>query len=264
MNIGVIGLGIVGSAYKDGFTLWGHAVVGYDKKGKNNFSKILNCDLVFICVPTPSKKDGSCDISIIASVLSKLSKSNYSGEAVICSTVEPGSTNKLQLRYKNLKISCVPEILRERCAFKDFVDNSKVLVIGTNRLKSYHLIKKCFSKKMNSYHTTPEEAEIFKYFNNTFAALKVVYGNIIYDISKKFNANYSKIKKIYIATGKTKDFYLDVNEKLRGYAGVCLPKDTLALSRLIKKKGLKFSLINSIHRDNLKLKKTVFKGMRKK
>ena len=76
MNIGVIGLGIVGSAYKDGFTLWGHTVTGYDKKGKNNFRKILNCDLVFICVPTPSKKDGSCDISIIASVLSKLSKSN--------------------------------------------------------------------------------------------------------------------------------------------------------------------------------------------
>ena len=48
---------------------------------------------------------------------------------------------------------------------------------------------------MNPYRTTPEEAEIFKYFNNTFATLKVVYANIIYDISKKFNANYSKIKK---------------------------------------------------------------------
>lgn len=264
MKIGVVGLGIVGAAYKKGFKYWGHSVVGYDKKRKNNFQDILVSDCVYICVPTPSRKDGSCDTSIIASVLNKLLKANYSGEVVICSTVEPGSTKKMQAKFKKLKISCVPETLRERCAFKDFINNSKVLVIGTKSLKSYQKIKKCFSKKMKFYHTTPEEAEIFKYFNNTFAALKVVYGNIIYDISKKFNANYSKVKEIYISTGKAKDLYLDVNEKLRGYAGVCLPKDTLALSKLIKKKGLKYSLINSIHQDNLKLKKTVFTGMRKK
>lgn len=264
MNLGVIGLGVVGSAYRDGFRHWGHSVKEYDKQGNYNFQNLLSCDCIYICVPTPSKIDGSCDVSIISSVLSKLSNSNYKGETIICSTVEPGSTSKLQNKFKNLKLSCVPETLRERFAYKDFIDNSKVLVIGTKKKKSFNKIKSCFVKKMKFFHTTPEEAEMFKYFNNTFAALKVVYANIIYDICKKFNANYSKVKKIYISTGKAKDFYLDVNDKLRGYAGACLPKDTLALSQLMKKLGLSYKLIKSIHMDNLKLKKTVFKGMRKK
>ena len=56
--------------------------------------------------------------------------------------------------------------------------------------------------------------------------------------------------------------YLSVSKYLRGYAGICLPKDTRAIIALLKKLNLKFDLIKSIEFDNKKYKKTVFKGMR--
>ena len=109
----------------------------------------------------------------------------------------------------------------------------------------------------------PDEAEIFKYFNNCYAALRVVFANIFYEISKKKNCNYKKIKDIYIKTGKAIDMYLDVNKDLRGYAGMCLPKDVRAIKYYMKKKRMNFNLINQIDLDNNRLKKTVFRGMRK-
>ena len=80
---------------------------------------------------------------------------------------------------------------------------------------------------------------------------------------KKKNCNYKKIKDIYIKTGKAVDMYLNVNKNLRGYAGMCLPKDVRALKHHMKKMRISFNLINQIDLDNNKLKKTVFKGMRK-
>jgi len=56
--------------------------------------------------------------------------------------------------------------------------------------------------------------------------------------------------------------YLDVNPNLRGYGGMCLPKDTQAIASLLKQLDLDFELINSVHTDNEKFKKTVFNGMR--
>jgi len=57
--------------------------------------------------------------------------------------------------------------------------------------------------------------------------------------------------------------YLDVNKDLRGYAGMCLPKDVRAITYHMKKMRINFKLIDQIDLDNNKLKKTVFKGMRK-
>ena len=263
MNLGVIGAGVVGSAYIKGLKKWGHRVAVYDIKLQNPFSEILSSKIIFICVPSPSKKNGECDTSIIESVIRKLNLNLYKGEVVICSTVYPGFTKKMQIKYKKISISCVPELLRERFAYQDFIKNSKVIVIGTKHKKTFNLIRKCFPKSKKIFFVTTNEAEIFKYFNNVYASLRVVFANIFYEISKTFDANYIKVKNIYIKTGKAKDIYLDVNEKLRGYAGVCLPKDTLALMKLIENKKLKFNLIESIHKDNQRFKKTVFKGMRK-
>ena len=70
------------------------------------------------------------------------------------------------------------------------------------------------------------------------------------------------IKNAYIKTGKAIDMYLDVYPELRGYGGMCLPKDTKALASLIKKLDLPFSLLDVVTEDNSKVKKTVFNGMR--
>jgi UDP-glucose 6-dehydrogenase len=84
----------------------------------------------------------------------------------------------------------------------------------------------------------------------------------MYEICNKLDCDYTTIKNAYIKTGKAIDMYLDVNPDLRGYGGMCLPKDTQALAALMNELDLDYNLINSIHSDNTKFKKTVFNGMR--
>ena len=261
MKIGVIGIGVLGKAYVRGFNSWGHNVFPYDIKGNFDFKKILKTDICFICVPSPSLKNGDCDTRIVESVLRKLSKESFSGVICIASTVNIGFTSSSISKFKNLKICSVPELLKERSSAKDFLNN-KIIVVGTTDKKKFLTVKRCFKNKI-FYMVKPDEAEIFKYFNNCYAALRVVFGNIFYEISKRKNCDYKKIKDIYIKTGKAIDMYLDVNKNLRGYAGMCLPKDVRAIKYHIKKTKINFNLINQIDLDNKRLKKTVFKGMRK-
>ena len=264
MKIGIIGLGVVGNANLKGFQMLKHDVLVHDKKLKTSTKNLLKTKMIFLCVPTPSKKNGSCDISILESVVKDLCNIKYKGLIIIRSTVSPGTTLKMQKKYKNKKIIFSPEFLRERCAIEDFIKNQNLLVIGTKNKNYFNMIKKAHKNiPKNIVQLSENEAELLKYFNNAFASLRIVFANIFYDLSKKYKSNYAKIKNTYIKTKKANDLYLDVNENLRGYGGMCLPKDTSNLVHLIKKNKLNFKLIEAIHKDNNKFKKTVFKNMRK-
>ena len=85
----------------------------------------------------------------------------------------------------------------------------------------------------------------------------------MYEVCESLNCNYTKVKDTFIKRGTTKDLYLDVNKNFRGYAGVCLPKDTRALDSFRKELGMDLKLFETIEQENNKFKKTVFKGMRK-
>ena len=183
MNIGIIGLGVLGKAYKKGFQKWGHKIISYDIKGNYNFNNLHKADVVFICVPSPNNKNGSCDTSIVKSVIAKLNILKFKGIVAIASTIEIGFTSKIKTLYKSLKICCVPELLKERSAKNDFLKN-EIVVIGTNNKSIYLKVKKCFKNK-RILMVKPEEAEIFKYFNNSYAALRIIFANIFYEISKR-------------------------------------------------------------------------------
>lgn len=263
MKIGIIGAGVVGNALKHGFEQLGHETYIHDIKLPTAINDVLDTDIVFICVPSPSSVDGNCDTTIIEGVIKELNTCNYTGIIAIKTTVVPGFTETMIAHYKNLTICFVPEFLRERCAIDDFVNQHMLLAVGTHDKNVYTQIIDAhghFPKQ--SIQMTPTEAELLKYFNNVYAALRVSFANIMYELSCKLDCDYTAIKNAYIMTGKAKDIYLDVNSQLRGYSGPCLPKDTKALSVLIKTLGLDYDLIESIHTDNEKFDKTVFPGMR--
>lgn len=263
MRIGIIGVGCVGSANRDGFRHIGHDVVEHDPRLGTAIESIKNTEISFVCVPTPSNDDGSCDTSIIESVLDELDNIGYRGIVAIRSTVVPGFTQSQIEKHRNLAICFVPEFLRERCAFDDFINNHKLLAVGTHDIWVYRKIVQAHGTlPENTEHLTPNEAEILKYFNNVYAALRVTFANVMYEICQNLDADYSSIKNAYIKTGKAIDLYLDVSPGFRGYGGMCLPKDTKALSRLIDRLGLEFNLIKSIDSDNSKFDSTVFNGMR--
>jgi UDPglucose 6-dehydrogenase len=262
MKIGIIGIGVIGTACKYGFEKLGHEIKIHDIKLNTSINEVLETKVTFICVPTPSNSDGSCNTSIVEKVVNELKDNNYKGIVAIKSTVTPTTTSSLMEKTK-LKMCFVPEFLRERCAISDFIENHDILAIGAEDSFVYETIKKCHGNyPKNVVQMKPTEAELLKYYSNVFNALKITFANEMYEICEKLNIDYTTIKDSFIKRGTTKDIYLDVNENFRGYAGVCLPKDTKALDFFVKSIGLDLKLFETIDNENNKFKKTVFNGMR--
>ena len=95
MKIGIIGVGAVGSANKNGFEYLGHEVLIHDTKLNTKISEVCETEINYVCVPTPQAEDGSCDTSIIESVIDELGQCNYKGIIAIRSKVVPGFTQSM-------------------------------------------------------------------------------------------------------------------------------------------------------------------------
>jgi len=264
LNIGIVGLGIVGNACKFGFELNGHNVVVHDIKFGTTISSVLGTELVFICVPTPSTPDGRCDTSIVESVIKELLDNLYTGKIVIKSTVEPGTTGALNKKYNRhgrYAISMVPEFLRERCAITDFTENHDVCVIGTTDKESEELIKQAHGNFPQKFVTlTPTEAEFVKYFNNSYNAMLITFANSFHDICKKYGANYTNVKNAIVNRKHIPNHYLECNQNFRGFGGVCLPKDLRALRYMAQ--GTDIDFFGDILKQNAKFQMKVQEGMR--
>lgn len=264
MKIGVIGIGVVGKAVLDGFKYIGHDTYFHDIKLNTNIKDVIDADIVYICVGTPSLSNGDCDISQVISTIEQLNKLKYNGIVAIKSTVPPGTLKYLSDRYTELTLCFVPEFLRERCAYADFVYNNNILVVGTNNESVYNEILESHKNIVkDSVQMTYEEAELVKYFSNTYKAMKVTYANSFHRVANKFNADYTKIKDTFLKHGTLESDYLDVNDDFAGYAGMCLPKDVKAMRYIVNKYDLNLDIFRFIDEENEKFVKKVPKGMRK-
>lgn len=262
MKIGIIGVGMVGSAIKHGFIRIGHDIKVYDvKMPETKLSDVLESEVIFVSVPTPQNPDGTCNTSIVESVVAELAETGYKGLVTVKSTVEPGTTDKLIKRHSHLRIAFCPEFLREKATFTDFVEQHDVCVIGTYSKDDFELLKQAHDPLPQNYaHVTPLEAEFTKYFLNVFNALRIVYANQFYDVAKAAGADYQKIRNAITKHRVVPPVYLDCNENMRGFGGACLPKDTSAFAQFAKKMlgsdwGL--SLFDGIVEINKRYKQTV-------
>lgn len=268
MKVGIIGLGVVGKACKFGFEKLGHDVSYHDIALGTTIREVYDTTIVFICVPTPSKETGQCDSSIVEECVKDLWNLGYTGHVVIKSTVEPGTTERLHDEYGNVyqlkSISFVPEFLRERCAIADFVENHDLLAIGTFSQDAYEAIVKVHGNYPKAVvRLNPTQAELLKYYSNALNATKVIFANAMANICDSVGVEYTVVKNAYLLRGGMIDAYLDVNNNFRGYGGQCLPKDVKELAYLENSKKLNTKFFTLIDKENNKLKKTVFEGMRK-
>jgi UDPglucose 6-dehydrogenase len=259
-KIGIIGVGVVGKAMKEGFKD-AHQLFLHDPKLGTSLENVTdNTDFSYIAVPTPSNpKTGECDTSIIESILSEIPDNH---NIVIKSTIIPGTTNHLQEKYPNLKIGCSPEFLRSASSEYDF-KNQDILVVGTNHKEiandvlSHHLESDLLKSK-NFFHVTPTQAELVKYAKNSFYALKVIFANQFHQLSKDLGEEWNVVKDI-ITTPQEQiigpSHLSSPIEGQRGYGGECLPKDTLALKFELEKRGIKYNLIEALLKDNENLQR---------
>lgn len=261
--IGIIGVGVIGGALKKAYRKEKYNVICHDIKLNTKINDLLNTDIIFVCLPTPMNKDGSCNISIIKREMKKLSKIKYQGIVCVKSTIPPGTSKLLKKNYKLLRIVNCPEFLRERYAYKDFI-NYGLCIIGGENKRDIQIVKKIHRPFTNKFKVVSStEAELIKYFHNTYNALRIVFANSYFNLSNFYSANYEKIlDSVCLRNGYKKD-YLKCNKSLRGFAGYCLPKDTNAIASIVKKNKLNLNIWSTIIKENNKFKKTVFSGMRK-
>jgi len=264
LRLGIVGLGVVGSAIKYGFEKLGHTVVCHDIKLTTTIEDLVDTDICYICVPTPSEEGGACDVTVVEEIIADLNSLCHKGIVAIKSTVVPGTTVRLQKQYPDLDICFVPEFLRERCAEVDFTEQHDLCVIGTEDEWVYEQVKLSHGKYPKSIkQLSPTEAELAKYFNNIFNATLITFANSFFEVCEFLNADYSSIKNAITDIDHIPDKYLDCNSSFRGFGGMCLPKDTRAMNYLCRERGLCVSFFDMLIKENSKYETTVFKGMRK-
>lgn len=262
MKIGIVGLGVVGKACRDGFEKGGHEVNGHDIVLNTKIEDLISSEIIYLTVPTPQMPTGECNTSIVASVVKELSEIKYGGIIAVKSTVPPGTVSNLSKTYKDLNICFVPEFLKERSAGDDFI-NHGTLIVGANDKNEGNLIYKSHSHLTDKWIlVSPAEAEVTKYFHNVFNAARISFANEMFDICQAVDASYDNVLKSALARNSYSSEYLMVNEALRGYAGVCLPKDVSALAKFCEQNNIPGELIKAIGESNKNRKKTVIGDMR--
>lgn len=252
-KIGILGCGIVGGANKKVFKKFKFEVKVHDTKLNTHVKSLHSCDILILCLPTPTLKNGNCDTSKITHYLKYFNDIKFKGIILIRSTVLPGFTVNAQQVFKNLKICYSPEFLRDKYAYKDLL-HSKFLPIGTKSKAVFEICKKIhqpFVKKIVKVH--PTEAEIIKYTNNLIACNKIIFGNIISYIARLNKCDYKKIKKGMIDLGRFADNYLEVDKNHKGFGGKCLPKDIKSFAKYCDINKVNFKLFKAIMDDNKRL-----------
>tara|TARA_B100002019_G_scaffold288103_1_gene301192 strand:+ start:351 stop:1151 length:801 start_codon:yes stop_codon:yes gene_type:complete len=265
MKIGILGLGVVGSAVETGFRELGHTMSFYDPKHTDSdLRDVIDTEVCFVCVPTPPDDNGKCDTTIVELSLKNLSEKKYDGVVAIKSTVEPGTTQRLSEKFSDLTICFVPEFLRERCAVSDFIENHDLCVIGTENPEVFSLVKRAHGHyPAKVVQLTPVEAELVKYYNNIYNATLITLANSFYEVSKHLGADYTRIKNALVNRNHITDAYLQCNDNFRGFGGVCLPKDTSAIATLAREASLDIDFFQMLLDENDKYRVTVYDGMRK-
>ena len=255
-KVGIIGNGFVGESQAFAFSPTAEVRV-YDTnplRAVHTLEEVLDTDFIFICVPTPMKKDGTQDISFIEKVFSSVKPGpTY----IIKSTVLPGTTEDLQKKYPSLDIIFSPEFLTERTAKLDMMTQARIILGGPSELTEK--VEKLFSQRfMNRHfiHTDSTTAELIKYMNNTFFATKVSIMNEFKRLSDKIGANWEDALYGFASDGRIGDSHLHVpgpDGKL-GYGGTCFPKDVNALISLGKEYGVPMNTLEAGWRTNLEVR----------
>ena len=256
-KVGVVGIGMVGGATvrylqkKEGLEIF-----TYDK-GKNEGSpdEVNKAEIVFVCVPTPYLKDGTgFDLSFVEETLSWL---NGEKVVVIKSTVLPGTTEMLQKKYPQHKLLMNPEFLTEETADQDMMYPDRQIVGYTE--KSHDVAGDLmqllplapFERMLPS-----TEAELVKYFGNTWFSVKVSFANQMYDLCQALGTDYDRMVEAAAADKRIGRTHLNVFHKgYRGYGGKCLPKDTKAIIQLANSKGVDLKLHKAAEDINADLMK---------
>mgnify|MGYP003647806668 CR=1 FL=1 len=259
-KIGIIGNGFVGNSIAFGFSPT-HEIRVHDKDPKRNLNtieEVLECNFIFVAVPTPMNEDGSISLKIVEKALQEISDKNTKNNIVILkSTLVPGSTNNFIKQFPKLNIIFNPEFLTERTAKLDFLTQARIILGGAKKLTKR--VAKLFEERfMHSYiiETDTVTAEMVKYMNNVFFACKVSIMNEMKLMCDAVGADWNNALKGFAADQRIGDSHLNVPgpDGKYGFGGSCFPKDINALISAADELGIKIPTIEGAWETNLNVR----------
>jgi GDP-mannose 6-dehydrogenase len=297
MNVSVFGLGYVGSVSAASFAADGHTVVGVDvnpdkvaslNEGRSPIVEngledlirentangrlrattstaeaVKDTDLSLICVGTPSRKNGSLDLTYLERVAEQIGEALRAKDAyhIVCvrSTVLPGTTHDVVIpaieRASGKKygigfgVTVNPEFLREGTAIHDF-RNPPLTLVGHNYRSDAEPTESLYANvQAPMVTTTIRTAEMIKYASNTWHALKVTFANEVGNLCKRLNIDSHEVMDIFCRDEKLNlsSYYLKPGF---AFGGSCLPKDVRAMQYRAKEVDLEMPVIQSILTSN--------------
>jgi GDP-mannose 6-dehydrogenase len=297
MKVSVFGLGYVGSVSAAAFADQGHDVVGVDvvrdkvdavNSGRSPIVEpglgdllargvgsgrlrattstedaVRSTDLSLVCVGTPSRRNGSLDLTYLTRVCDEIGHVLRDKDAyhvvVIRSTVLPGTTHGTVIptleaasgkKYgEGFGVSVNPEFLREGTAIRDFA-HPPLTLVGHN-----HAADAMPTKALYQHIDAPlfgasiRVAEMIKYTSNSWHAVKVVFANEIGNLCKRLNVDSHEVMDIFCQDDKLNlsAYYLKPGF---AFGGSCLPKDVRALQYRAREMDLEMPLIGSVLSSN--------------
>jgi UDPglucose 6-dehydrogenase len=259
-KVGIIGFGFVGESQAFAFSPVADIKI-FDidpDKRTHSLEEVLLQDLVFVCIPTPMKEDGSQDLSMIENFfdgvapMTTLRKPTY----ILKSTVLPGTTEKLKEKF-NLNIVFCPEFLTEKTAKLDMLTQSRIVLGGNPELISQ--IKELFIARFGQKHyidTDTISAELIKYMANNFLTVKTSFFNEYYDLAEKLKANWGIVVEGVAADPRIGNSHTKVpgHDGKRGFGGTCFPKDINAIIEFSKQNDIKMPTLEAAWETNLKVR----------
>ncbi|MFN3135680.1 MAG: UDP-glucose dehydrogenase family protein [Candidatus Kryptonium sp.] len=317
MNIAVIGTGYVGLVTGACFAEVGNNVICMDidktkinklKKGiipiyepgleeivKKNLSSgrlkftteldyaVENSDIIFLCLPTPSKKDGNADLSILFSVVKNIAKIlretakrtdiKVKKFLISKSTVPVGTADKIKemidrelekFRDKvDVNVASNPEFLKEGNAVQDFMFPDRV-VIGVSNGEAETVLRELYEPFVRTgapiLVMDTRSAEMVKYAANAFLATRISFMNEIANLCEKLGAD---VEKVRIAIGYDNRIGPKFLFPGVGWGGSCFPKDVKALIKMGEENGLNLKIVNSVYEVNERQKRIIVEKIKK-
>ena len=274
-SIGIIGVGFVGGAVKQGMS---HAfeIYSYDKqKGylyptgeglvhSDRFDWILQKTdgPIFVCVPTPMDIDGTCYTVIVEDVVRDIDEAakwntTSARTIIIKSTVPPGTTERFNAQAKRIHICFNPEFLTERLAVQDFKNQTRIIIGGSAEATS--IVKSMYQiayPQVPVIETSSTIAEMVKYITNTFLSVKVSFANEIKMLCDKLDINYDKTIECAMKDSRLGDSHWSVPgpDGQIGFGGSCFPKDLSALLNLAEQLSIECKTMQGAWDTNISIR----------
>jgi UDPglucose 6-dehydrogenase len=229
---------------------------------------VSGSEVVFICVGTPPRDDGSADLSGVEKVSKDIAEHFDSYKLIVEKSTVPVETGewvrrtiaKFNKSGCEFEIASNPEFLREGSAIKDFMNPDRV-VIGVESERGERLLRDIYEPLNTKIVVTNiKGAEIIKHAANSFLAVKISFINALSNICEKTGADVEQVAEGIGLDSRVNKHFLRAGI---GFGGSCFPKDLKAFIHICEKLGYDFGMLKEVEKINEAQKDIAVEKIRK-